>query len=86
MWIQTQNKQQIINSDHIINIFVARTAPIIYANTTDDADYIILGEYPDKDTCLGVLNALLSILSSGEHTMCMMPLCGMAIDWSKKFA
>ena len=82
MWIQTQNKQRIINSDQIIDIFVARTAPVLYANTTDDADYITLGEYKDKDTCLKVLNGIALVigtkLPSGE-----MPLGGDVEAWEK---
>lgn len=85
MWIRTQNKQRIINSDQIIDIFVARTAPVIYANTTDDADNIPLGEYKDKDTCLEVLNALLMLIGT-KHPSCEIPLGGDVDEWNKAVA
>ena len=61
MWIRTQNKQRIINSDQIIDIFVGRTGTKIVANTTCydlDASEVVLGEYQDRDTCLVVLDYL----------------------------
>lgn len=82
MWIRTQNKQRIINSDQIIDIFVARTAPVIYANTTDDADYITLGEYKDKDTCIDILECLLLTVGSNVPAMTM-PLGGEVEEWKK---
>ena len=81
MWIQTQNKQRIINSDQIIDIFVARTAPVIYANTTDDADNIVLGEYKDKDTCIDILEVILIVGSHDDVTWLRLPLGGDAEKW-----
>lgn len=80
MWILTQNKQRIINSDQIIDIFVARTAPVLYANTTDDADNIVLGEYKDKDTCLKVLYGLALIIGT-KLPSSEMPLGGGVETW-----
>lgn len=57
MWIRTQNKQRIINSDQIIDIFVSKTETRIIAETTKE-DVIVLGEYKDRDTCLLVLDEL----------------------------
>lgn len=82
MWIKTQNKRRIINSDQIIDIFVARTAPVLYANTTDDGDFLILGEYKDKDTCLEVLNALVMLIGT-NHPSCEIPLGGDVDEWKK---
>ena len=56
MWIQTQNKQRLVNSDQIIDIFIDKTGKIIYAETTRDGDFFTLGEYQDRDTCLYVNN------------------------------
>ena len=56
MWIMTQNKRRIINTDNVIDIFVARTAPVIYANTAEDADFVTLGEYDSKEECLQILH------------------------------
>lgn len=64
MWIRTQNKQRIINSDQIIDIFISKTGTKIYANTTvghhepGDTSQFILGEYKDRETCLKVLDDL----------------------------
>lgn len=80
MWIQTQNKQRIINSDQIIDIFVARTAPVLYANTTDDADNIVLGEYKDKDTCLEVLHGIALVIGT-KLPSCEIPLGGDVESW-----
>ena len=58
MWIQTQNKQRIINSDHVIDIFISNTGTRIIATITcngPDAPGVVLGEYKDRDTCLKVL-------------------------------
>jgi hypothetical protein len=85
MWIRIQNKQRIINSNHIIDIFVARTAPVIYANTTDDADYIVLGEYKDKDTCLDILEHLLVVIGSSIPAITM-PFGGEVEGWKKDVA
>lgn len=85
MWIRTQNKQRIINSDQIIDIFVARTAPVIYANTTDDGDFLILGEYKDKDTCLDILEHLLVNIGSNVPAVGM-PLGGEIEEWKKEAA
>lgn len=66
MWISTQNKQRIINSDQIIDIFVNKAGTKIYANTTvghheeGDISQFILGEYKDRETCLKVLDGLFS--------------------------
>ncbi len=54
MWIRTQNKQRIINSDQIIDIFVGKSGTKIIAETTKE-DVIAMGEYKDRDTCLDVL-------------------------------
>ena len=59
MWIQTQSRQQIINSDRIINIFIDKSGTKIMANTTrEDAFSFVLGEYKDRATCLKVLEHL----------------------------
>ncbi len=56
MWIQTQNKQRIVNSDQIIDIFVDKTGTKIVADSTKDNDFVFtLGEYKDRKTCLAVL-------------------------------
>lgn len=44
MWIQTQNKQRIVNSDQIIDIFIDNTGKKILAETTRDGDFFTLGE------------------------------------------
>lgn len=63
MWIRTQNKHRVINSDQIIDIFIDRTGKLLIAEvpraTIDHGTSLItLGEYKDRDTCLKVLDDL----------------------------
>lgn len=84
MWIQTQNKQRIINSDQIIDIFVGRTGTKIVANTTCydlDASEVILGEYQDRETCMKILEAL--TLIGVNIPLMAMPLGGEIETWLK---
>lgn len=75
MWIVTQNKQRIVNSDQIIDIFIDKTGTKIMAETTRDGDFFTLGEYRDRDTCLTVIS---QILDNMRYTLCKfeMPLGG----------
>lgn len=58
MWIRTQNKQRIINSDQIIDIFVDRRGTKIMAETASGGDIFVIGEYEDRETSLKVLETL----------------------------
>ena len=82
MWIQTQNKQRIINSDQIIDIFVDKTGTKIMAETTRDGDFFTLGEYKDRDTCIKVLEHL-SIGMVSNLPGVPMPLGGEVEDWTE---
>lgn len=82
MWIQTQNKQRIVNSDQVIDIFVDKTGTKIMAETTRDGDFFTLGEYKDRDTCLKVLEHL-SVGMSSNLPGIPMPLGGEVEDWTK---
>lgn len=83
MWIQTQSRQQIINSDRVINIFIDKSGTKIMANTTrEDAFSFTLGEYKDRDTCLKVLEHL-SVGISSNLPGIPMPLGGEVEDWTK---
>ena len=82
MWIQTQNKQRIVNSDQIIDIFVDKTGTKIMAETTRDGDFFTLGEYKDRDTCLKVLDKLLRVSIRG-YAWEEMPLGGDVDNWLK---
>ena len=82
MWIQTQNKQRIINSDQIIDIFVDKTGTKIMAETTRDGDFFTLGEYKDRDTCLKVLDRLLKVVLT-RYLWEEMPLGGEIEDWTR---
>jgi len=82
MWIQTQNKQRIINSDQIIDIFIDKTGKIIYAETTRDGDFFTLGEFKDRDTCLKVLESMGVILGIVNEIQCTaIPLGGDVDAW-----
>ena len=83
MWIQTQNKQRIINSDQIIDIFVSKTETRIIAETTKE-DVIVLGEYQDRDTCLKILNCMSVIIGiTGKIPGIAMPLGEQIEEWTK---
>lgn len=82
MWIRTQNKQRIINSDQIVDIFISKTGTTIYAETTLDRDFFVLGEYKDRDTCLNVVESLSTVISS-DIPMVTMPLGGELDTWCK---
>lgn len=84
MWIRTQNKQRIINSDQIIDIFIDKTGKIIYAETTRDGDFFTLGEYQDRDTCMKILDNMSVIIGiTGKIPGIAMPLGGQVEEWCK---
>ena len=84
MWIRTQNKQRIINSDQIIDIFVGRTGTKIVANTTCydlDASEVVLGEYQDRNACLEILDVLMTIVGHDDVTWLQLPPGGEVESW-----
>jgi len=85
MWIQTQNKQKIINSDQIIDIFIDKTGTKIMAETTRDGNFFtLLGEYPDRDTCMKILDHMSAIIgTTGKIAGIAMPLGGQIKEWCK---
>ena len=84
MWIQTQNKQRIVNSDQVIDIYVDRAGLVIYASTTtkSEANKVLLGEYKDRDTCLKVLEHL-SVGMGSNLPEIPMPLGGEVENWAE---
>lgn len=83
MWIRTQNKQRIINSDQIIDIFIDRSGTKIMAETTSkDRDFFTLGEYENRDTCLHVLESI-SVVIGNNIPMVTMPLGGEVDSWQE---
>lgn len=84
MWIQTQNKQRLINSDQIIDIYINKTGTAIYANTIDPEEFKLLGEYPDRDTCMKILEHTSVIIGvTGKIPGIAMPLGGEVEEWCK---
>ncbi len=80
MWIRTQNRQRMVNTDQVISIFVDRTGTLVIAEvpraTIDHGTSLItLGEYKDRDTCLRVINSLYYELESMVSAY-VMPLGG----------
>lgn len=82
MWIITQNKKALINSDNIIMIFVTGGGDnIIKARvnaTSQCVENITLGEYKDRETCLEILEHLL--VGDSDVTSITMPL-NEEVDW-----
>lgn len=86
MWIRTQNKQRIINSDQIIDIFVDKTGTKIMAETTrnrENGDFLTLGEYKDRDTCLKILELILTAIGRAKAPGITMPLGGDVENWER---
>ena len=84
MWIRTQNKQRIINSDHIVDIFIDKTGKIIYAETTLDDDFIELGEYENRDICMEIISTLQKALVTYDNLWIEMPFGGDADHWMSR--
>ena len=83
MWIQTQNKQRLINSDQIIDIFISKTGTSIFAETAKE-DVLPLGEYKDRDTCMTILSHMSVIIGiTGKIPGIAMPLGEQIEEWSK---
>lgn len=82
MWIRTQNRQRIVNSDQIIDIFVDKTGTKIMAETTRDGDFFTLGEYKDRDTCLDILEHLGAVIGNNTFIITM-PLGGVIDEWKE---
>lgn len=85
MWIRTQNKQRIINSDQIVDIFIDKTGTKIYAEVSIDRDFILLGEYENRDICLHVLESI-SVVIGNNIPMVTMPLGGEVDSWQEDMA
>lgn len=85
MWIRTQNKQRIINSNQIIDIFIDKTGTKLYAETTRDGDFFELGCYKDRTTCLDILEHLFVSIGAGIPSMAM-PLGGDVGNWKRDVA
>ena len=81
MWIQTQNKQRVINSDQIIDIFVDRSGTKIMAETVIDTNsHFALGEYKNRDICIEVLEYV-AIATYSDLPVLPMPLGGEVNTW-----
>lgn len=82
MWIRTQNRQRIVNSDHIVDIFIDRTGTKIFAETTlDSRDFFVLGEYENRDTCLEILDVLMIVGGHNDVKWLQLPLGGDVESW-----
>ena len=62
MWIATQNKNRMLNSNQTIDIFIDKTGTKIYAEVACDRDFIVLGEYKNRDACLKVMHQIFAHL------------------------
>ena len=89
MWIQTQNKQRIINADQIVDIFIDRTGTKIFAETAidrDNSNFVPLGEYKDRDTCLKILEHIFVMGFAVGVPAIEMPLGGEIDKWESDLA
>ena len=87
MWIRTQNKQRLVNSDQITDIFIDKTGTKIMAATNylkEEITYITLGEYKDRDVCLKIIDTI-HICMTAELSGMEMPLGGNIEDWAKTY-
>ena len=90
MWITTDNKKVLINTDNIIMIFVTGGGNNIIkariANTTEKCtENITLGEYKDRETCLEILEYLSLVVGSNIPAITM-PLIEEVDEWLKNVA
>lgn len=82
MWIMTQNRQRIVNTDNVTSIFIDKTGTKLYANETSTDDIILLAEYADRNTCIHVIEGLLNRLNGHEIiSFIRMPLGGEVDKW-----
>lgn len=81
MWIKSQTKNMIVNSEQMIDIFIDKSGNRIMCETTRDGDFYVLGEYKDRDTCLKILDALISVIGHDECVYINMPLGGEVDSW-----
>ena len=79
MWIMTQNRQRIINSDQIVNIFVDKTGLKVMASTRNK-DVFVIGYYSDRDASLKALDGLSSVIGL-DMPIATMPLSGAVDAW-----
>lgn len=86
MWIRTQNKQRIINSDQIVDIYINNRGTAIYAESVFDSEnsYFVLGEFKDRDTCMNILEMLMAILGHDNIKWINIPLGGEVEEWIEK--
>lgn len=87
MWIITQNKKVLINTDNIIMIFVTGGGNSIIkariANATEKCiENVTLGEYKDKETCLKIFEQL-SLVVCSDIPGITMPLIEEVDKWLK---
>lgn len=85
MWITTQNKKVLVNSDNIIMIFPTGGGDnIIKARITNAiekcTENITLGEYKDRETCLKILEHL-SLVVGSDIPAITMPLNDEVEKW-----
>ena len=77
MWIRSQAKRTIVNSNNVNVIFVSTKEPVIKARivsiNSDEQEYIELGTYQDKETCLKVID-MVSIVIGTNMPVMEMPL------------
>ena len=86
MWIQTQNKQRLVNSDQVTDIFINNTGTSIIAHVSmpNDTIMIYLGEYENRDTCMKILEHMSIIIGiTGKIPGIAMPLGGEVEEWCK---
>ena len=81
MWIRTQSKKMLVNVGQVIDIFVDKSGNRIMCETTRDGDFYVLGEYKDRDTCLNILDAIISVIGHDECVYINMPLGGEVDSW-----
>lgn len=76
MWIMTQNRLRLVNTDQCTEIYIDKTGTKIYAEVTVDRDFVELGCYENKDACKKVLKAIVEHSTTGIHIYFIMPFGG----------
>lgn len=91
MWITTQSKKVLINSDNIIMIFLTGGGDNIIKARIENAtekctENITLGEYEDRETCLEILEHLSLVIGGNDISSISMPLNEELDEWLKGVA
>lgn len=83
MWIRTQNKLRLVNTEQIVDIYIDLNGTRLFARISrdDSSKFITLGEFKDKDTSLRVLDGITELIGEDKVKYINIPLGGDVDSW-----